>query len=325
VSEAPPFISVIVPAHNAARFLGETLRSVLAQGYEPLEVLVIDDGSTDGTAAIAEAFGAPVRCVRQAASGGPAAPRNRGVGLARGEVIAFLDADDLWPPDRLAVQVPHLADPSMEIVLGHTRRFWAAPGSDRFDRFTGPELAMKLCAALVRRSALDRIGGFDESLRICDDWDWFMRARELGIGIRVHPEVSILYRRHDANVTTDEAAGNREFMRILKRSLDRRRGGGEAKSMAKLTEFVVRGSRRACAGGEAPRDEEGTGDHRSGSGADAPRSRGATAPEIKEERGIDRGPVADEAPTRSSRAGARENRAGGENRGPEPRPPEGER
>jgi glycosyltransferase involved in cell wall biosynthesis len=238
MSDHQPLISVIVPAHDAERFIGETIRSVLAPGYEPLEILVIDDGSADSTAEVAGAFGDPVRCVRQAASGGPAAPRNRGMALARGEVIAFLDADDLWPPDRLATGLPHLLDPAIGIVLGHTRRFWAAPGSDRFDRTTGPELAMKLCAALLRREALGRIGGFDESLRICDDWDWFMRARELGIGIRVHPEVTILYRRHDGNATADEAAGNREFMRILKRSLDRRRAAGEPGSMTKLTEFL---------------------------------------------------------------------------------------
>lgn len=99
-----PLVSVVVTTYNQAAFIGETIRSALGQTYHPYEVIVVDDGSTDGTPACIAAFGAQVTCIRQS-NRGVAGSRNTGIRLARGELIAFLDGDDLWEPEKLSVQV----------------------------------------------------------------------------------------------------------------------------------------------------------------------------------------------------------------------------
>jgi glycosyltransferase involved in cell wall biosynthesis len=102
-------VSVVIPAYNAERWVGAAVRSVLAQTYANFEVLVVDDGSKDGTAVVAEAFGGPVRCIRQK-NGGVSRARNHGAAQARGEFLAFLDADDDWLPAKLGTQVRRLLD-----------------------------------------------------------------------------------------------------------------------------------------------------------------------------------------------------------------------
>ena len=107
---AAEFVSVVIPVYNAARFLADAIRSVQAQRHPRIEIIVVDDGSTDGSGEVARSF-AGVRCLRQA-NGGIAAARNAGVHEARGNLLAFLDADDLWTPGKLALQLDVLrADP----------------------------------------------------------------------------------------------------------------------------------------------------------------------------------------------------------------------
>ena len=128
MSRAASHVSVIMPVYNGERFLLDAVRSVEAQGLERLEILVIDDGSTDGTAAILAGLGSRVRAVRQP-NRGPAAARNQGLALARGNVIAFLDADDLWSPGGLADMLAHLeAHPEIDIVQGLIERRCSSAG-----------------------------------------------------------------------------------------------------------------------------------------------------------------------------------------------------
>src|SRR5262249_38270783 len=161
-----------------------------------LEIVVVDDGSTDDSAFLAESLGPPVRLVRQPHRG-LAAAHNRGLAAAAGELIAFLDCDDLWTEDKLEIQLAILREhPGIDIVLGHTRRMWMEAGGDGTlaRRLSDPTLALSLGAALIRRAVFDTVGRFDEALTHSDDWDWFMRARELGVCVVVHQEVTILYR-----------------------------------------------------------------------------------------------------------------------------------
>src|SRR5712692_8045370 len=117
----PFFVSVIVPVYNGEAFLAEAVDSIQRQAYQPLETIIVDDGSTDGTAGIAARFKDNVRYVYQSNNGPPAA-RNKGLKMARGNVIGFLDADDLWSENKLELQLAYLAeDSSVEIVLGHTQ------------------------------------------------------------------------------------------------------------------------------------------------------------------------------------------------------------
>ncbi len=220
------FVSAIIPVYNGEAFLEDAVESIREQDYEPLEIIIVDDGSTDNTKEVAAGFGKEVRYVYHPNMGLPAT-RNRGLKMARGNVIAFLDVDDLWGKDKLKIQIPLLKEsPFTEIVLGHTQILMLkgiSDGKHIFDEWADPVLAMSVWSALFRRSVFDKVGLFDETQRYCDDWDWFMRARELGVEMLIHKEVIHLYRRHDQNMTNQQALGDHYFIRMLKKSLDRRR------------------------------------------------------------------------------------------------------
>jgi glycosyltransferase involved in cell wall biosynthesis len=225
----PPLISVIVPAYQAARTLKDALSSVFSQGYTPLEILVIDDGSTDETAALAARFGPPVVCLRQE-NAGPAAARNCGLRAARGELIAFLDADDLWPPNKLAVQVARLLeDPELDVVQGRIAYLgFAAPAIALEAEGTVP--GVHLGGALFRRRVFTRVGLFDPALRRGEDQDFFLRAREAGVKLTILDCVTLLYRHRQGSITDGNQLA-RELPGLLKRSLERRRqqtSGGAA-------------------------------------------------------------------------------------------------
>jgi glycosyltransferase involved in cell wall biosynthesis len=226
VSSSPPLVSVVVPVFNGERLVGEALESILAQRHRPLEVLVVDDGSTDRSAEVAETFGPLVQCIRQA-NRGPAAARNRGLEQAAGDVIGFLDADDLWAEDKLPVQLELLAQsPGVEVVQGHAQRMKQVgvhEGRLQFEPFGPPQLAPSLGSALFRRSVFERVGRFDEALKQGEDVDWFFRAKELGAAMLRHPEVTWFYRRHDRNITNDEDVNSRFLLLAVRRSLERRR------------------------------------------------------------------------------------------------------
>jgi len=226
VSGLRPAVSVVVPVRDGEAFLAEALESVLRQEPAPLEVVVVDDGSTDGSRALAERFGPPVRVLSQR-NAGPAAARNRGVEATGGEVLAFLDADDLWLPGKLRAQVGHLAEhPESDVVIGLTQPVRREPADDPDGvwRPCAPVwLALLLGCASIRRSAFDRVGPFAPELRLGEDVDWFLRAREKGLRIDSLPETVLLHRRHHTNVTGDEARRDAHLLTSLKRSLDRRR------------------------------------------------------------------------------------------------------
>jgi glycosyltransferase involved in cell wall biosynthesis len=220
-----PLISVIVPTFDGERYLEAALASVLTQPWRPLEVVVSDDGSSDGTVTMAQASGAPVRVVRQT-RGGPAAARNLGLSAARGDFIAFIDQDDLWIPEKLAVQMAAFdADPALDVCVGHIQRFHdAAAGSVRV-MLDDPVPAYLSITMLAKRAAFDRVGGFDTSLAFSDSADWFFRARDAGVNVLLLPNLLTLHREHDANMSlTRGDQARQEFMRLLKRKIDRERG-----------------------------------------------------------------------------------------------------
>ena len=223
---ANPLVSVVIPVYNAAHFLPHAIDSIRAQEYAPLEIIVVDDGSTDNCAEVALSLGGDVRYERQA-NQGPSAARNRGLALARGEFIAFLDADDKWPADKLSVQLGRLlAEPELDLVLGRIQ-YVALPGGELpAYQFEGPDNTIThvhLGSGLYRRRAFERIGGFDESIRFCEDVDWFLRARENGLAMRILRTTTLLYRLHDQNMTRDRDSPDRLLTHVLKRSIDRRR------------------------------------------------------------------------------------------------------
>jgi glycosyltransferase involved in cell wall biosynthesis len=220
-------LSVVVPCHNGAVYLAAALRSALEQSHAPLEVLVVDDGSTDDSVAIAESFGPPVRSLRQPASGAAAA-RNRGLDEARGELIAFLDADDLWTPGAIERLVRTLlSSAENDAVIGATEQF-ASPELDpaararlRFE--PGPFVARLSGALVVRRAAFDRVGRFSTELTTGEFVDWFLRAEDRGVRTVEIPDVVLRRRLHRTNHGVVQAAARNDYVRVIKAALDRRR------------------------------------------------------------------------------------------------------
>lgn len=227
-------VSVIIPVYNGEDYLARAVASVRAQTSPVSEIIVIDDGSLDATPRVIESLGPGVRTQRQS-NRGPGAARNRGLEMARGDFIAFLDADDLWTAGKTASQLRRLEEkPDADAVLGATQRVrsrasGAAAASGREIQPIGPVwMLFSLGAGLFRAAVFDTVGGFDEDLGMGEDVDWFLRAREAGVVFVVSGEVVQYYRRHDANLTGDTPAKDRFFLSALKRSLDRRRDGSAA-------------------------------------------------------------------------------------------------
>ena len=214
-----PLVSVVIPVFNGERFLREAVQSVLDQQYSPLEIIVVDDGSTDNTAIVARDLPEPVRYLHQT-NQGPAAARNRGIEQAQGSLIAFADADDLWPAGKLESQLPLLIkDPRIDIVLGRIQQVLLSEAEELGE--TG--FSVNLGSAVIRKSVFERIGLFDETMRYSEDVDWFMRARESGAAIVTIDAVTLLYRQHEQNMTRGKSTAELNVLKALKKSLDRRR------------------------------------------------------------------------------------------------------
>jgi len=202
----PMSISVVIPAYNASKFITDTIRSVLAQTLPADEVLVIDDGSTDNTAAIAASFGPPVRVIRTPNSRLPAT-RNLGVREAKSEWIAFLDADDIWEPNKLERQMQALSR-SPEADLCYTGRIVLVQRGDSArlgDVVPVPPAAkieqelQKQCkfppsCVVIRRSAFLAVGGHDASFDYVEDWELWLRLLKAGVKFIDCPEPLLQYR-----------------------------------------------------------------------------------------------------------------------------------
>lgn len=223
-----PLVSVIVPAYNGGRFLRAALRSILDQDYRPLEIIVVDDGSTDNTAEVAGSFFG-ITYERREHSGVSAA-RNAGLGRAHGGFISFLDADDLWTPQKTSLQMAFLREhPDGECVSGYSRCFRepgvATPGWLPKKYFEERSAAnSSLCALLARRGVFEKVGLFNEKLGSGEDMDWFMRLRDAGIAMEMLPDVLLLRRFHDKNMTYQVHGGDRSHLiEIFKASIRRKR------------------------------------------------------------------------------------------------------
>jgi glycosyltransferase involved in cell wall biosynthesis len=233
MSSKAPLISVVMPAFNAARFIAEALESVLAElTADPdsgFEVVVADDCSNDATADIVRSFAARgVRYLKRPARGGPGAARNSGVGAAEGELLAFLDADDLWPAGRLAALKEALeGEGGPAIAFGHMRQFACPSLAPALrGRLRVPEESRPgYCAGamLLRRADFLRIGSFSEALAIGEFIEWFGRARDLGFAIALIAEIVLERRIHGANTSMRRNSDYANYARALKGMLDRRR------------------------------------------------------------------------------------------------------
>jgi len=228
-----PLVSCIIPVYNGERFLKASIESVLAQSHQAIELIVVDDGSTDGTPTVVAAFGDRVRYLRQPQSG-QAIARNHGIRESHGEFIGFLDADDLWHPDKLAIQLARFTvEPELGYLVAHVQNFWedelAAEAQWFRDRPRGQPIPGFVTGTLLaRRTAFDLAGHFDPSFNHADKTEWFMRAGARGVRHDLLPEVLMYRRMHPENRSRTLAGNSRdEYLRLLKARLDGRRAKGQ--------------------------------------------------------------------------------------------------
>jgi glycosyltransferase involved in cell wall biosynthesis len=220
-------VSVVIPVFNGERYLAEAIASVLAQSHRSLEVIVVDDGSTDGSAAVARRFEPSIRYAFQP-NAGLSAARNRGIELAHGTLLAFLDADDVWTEYKLARQMAALErDSTLEAVFGHAQQFvspeLSARPSARVPQTRTVLPGYVAGTLLIRRAALLRAGLFDTRLKLGEFMEWYLRAREAGLKSILLPDVVLRRRWHDDNMGIRDRAFRSDYARILKAALDRRR------------------------------------------------------------------------------------------------------
>jgi glycosyltransferase involved in cell wall biosynthesis len=220
-------VSVIIPVYNGERYLADAVESVLAQTHQPIELIIVDDGSTDASAQSAQAYGPLVRYVRQAKNISTGSARNQGVRLASGDYFAFLDQDDVWLSDKLALQIAAFdARPALEVVFGQVEQFRRSP------QRRAPDAAPQVrgyapSAMLIRQEAFRRVGPFATTLQIGEWVDWFARASDLKLKMLVLPNLVMRRRVHQENKGVIYRAARSEYARVLKASLDRRRAAGD--------------------------------------------------------------------------------------------------
>jgi glycosyltransferase involved in cell wall biosynthesis len=196
--KSEPLVTAIIPTFNRAGVVGEAIDSVLQQTYSKVEVIVVDDGSTDGTPAMLRRYGNAIRVITQE-NAGPSAARNRGIACANGSIVAFLDSDDLWLPAKLERQVALLQrlDASVPCCLCNIAMRWKTKERSSFesgflkpaigegiwlnpDEVLATRFVLFTQGVAIRRATLERIGGFDERLRLLEDHELALRLSPEG-------------------------------------------------------------------------------------------------------------------------------------------------
>ena len=220
-------ISAIIPVYNCERYLAEAIESVQAQTYRPVEVIIIDDGSTDRTAEVALRYESEITYFYQPNAGSSAA-RNQGVRLSHGSYLAFHDADDTWIKNKLALQIQVFHDdPQVDAVFGHVKQFYSPDlDEDTRKRIVCPENLMPgylSTAMLVKREAFFHVGFFQTRWEIGEDMNWFIRAREIGLKMVMLPDLLYYRRLHAENKGLRLKDKQQQRLYILKAALDRRR------------------------------------------------------------------------------------------------------
>jgi glycosyltransferase involved in cell wall biosynthesis len=221
-------VSCIIPAFNAEPFVGEAIESVLAQTYSAVEIIVVDDGSTDRTADVARSYGPTVHCLVRPHRGAGAA-KNDGIRVAQGGFVAFLDADDLWHPDKLTRQMDRLALRSqIDLCFTRYQNFWSEEVAEEEETYQGhplsrPASGWSMSTLLGRRDVFERFGRFEEdAAERHQSLLWALRAAERGAIVDVMPEVLMCRRLHPGNLSRGWRIDD-EFFELVKAWRDYRR------------------------------------------------------------------------------------------------------
>jgi len=244
----PSLVSVIIPGYNGQAFIREAIESALAQTYRPIEILVVDDGSPVSMAEAVSGFGPEVRYLRKE-NGGTAAARNLGWRSAAGEFIALLDQDDLWLPQKLEKQVPRFGeDPAIGLVAGWMEVFDTRTGEPKGTYQPPAEMTVHdmlgynlppVQTMIFRRSALEAIGGFDETMRGTDDWDVNIRVAAAYRVVSVQ-EVLGRARMHSEQQGSNGEQMYRNSIRVLEKHSQIHAGCAECRQALRKSHKLVR-------------------------------------------------------------------------------------
>lgn len=223
-----PLVSVIIPVYNGEKYLRETIESVFQQDYDPFEVIVVDDGSKDKSASIAQSY-EKIRYVYQK-NRGNAAARNYGIEVAKGYYLALLDQDDLWVPHKLTTHISyHKRHQKVQYTIGKFR-FFLEPGVKRPawcrpELLEGDHIDYSPGSLVIRRDAFDLVGPFNPSFKIGSDTEWHFRAKDKKILMGEIHEVLLHRRIHETNQSADLERFETEILKIIRESVRRKKQG----------------------------------------------------------------------------------------------------
>ncbi|MEN8221980.1 MAG: glycosyltransferase family A protein [Acidobacteriota bacterium] len=228
MNEKYPLVSVIVPAYNS-KYIRETLNSILDQTYENIEIIVVNDGSTDNTADIVSGF-KNVRLI-STDNRGAAAARNTGLNICKGDMISFLDSDDIWIKEKTERQVGFLLNKKdCDVFYGRFENFFhegaEIPPFIVREKFLDPENGrlMTLGSMMIRRGIIGIVGDFNVDLRTGEDLDWIIKVKDKGLNVVSDDKVVLRRRLHDSNLSYESFSNKSNLLKMIKSSLDRKRG-----------------------------------------------------------------------------------------------------
>lgn len=219
-----PLVSVVLPVYNGEKYICQAIRSVLSQEYNPLEIIIVNDGSTDQTEKCLKDFDGLITVINQA-NCGPSLARNRGIEAANGAYITFMDADDIWAPGHIFFHLGQFRKYcNLEISVGLTAELDFDFPEDIDIKKAKERIFLHLVmgATMIKKTVFKKVGLFDEELFLRQDTDWFLRERELGLKMGIGRELVLFYRKHPYNRTNNKAKSNYYLFKILKKAKDRK-------------------------------------------------------------------------------------------------------
>jgi glycosyltransferase involved in cell wall biosynthesis len=223
-----PIISVIMPVFNTEKYVAEAITSVLDQTYKNIELICIDDASTDGTLKVLQSFGDKIKILNNDKNSGIATSRNNGIRVAKGAFLALMDADDIWKPTKLEKQMEQFLDnPSLDISFCFMQCFLSPDLSEevRKLRYCPPDPSPGYISAtmLTKMESFKKVGYFDPKWRVGEFIDWYAKANNLGLKSGMVDKVLYLRRIHATNTGVTERPSRSDYLKIVKDAIDRKR------------------------------------------------------------------------------------------------------
>ena len=229
-----PLISIIIPVYNGEKYIEEAILSVRHQDYPSTEIIVVDDGSVDNSGQIVKQMDDVIYYYQE--NGGPSSARNRGIGEANGDFLAFIDADDLWTKDKLSIQYKYLLENAdVEFVFSH-KIFHIEENTEKPPWFKGeleskPSPLLGASGLLARKNVFNIIGNYDNNTRFGENAEWLMRAKNAEIKYEILPESLVTLRIHRDNQTNNLNEMRSSILEIIKKSIDDKRKRNRIKSL----------------------------------------------------------------------------------------------